>query len=330
MRCRTRSTSRRASPRATPSAAARSACGSRRSWSSTPRRARTCSTRCCSRTRAARPTRPRWRRCSTPTTTSPSARRSGSTGPGGCPRSSGRCARSRPRAGSRARVDRLRAIKTEGKVTRALMEARCERGAEIALMLGFDRETAEGIRTLDEHWDGGGQPRGLRGEEIPLLGRILCLAQTAEIFHAAGGRQAAHDVARHRSGGWFDPALVDAFAGRRRRRRVLGGAARRRPRHLGARRAPHRRRRGPARPDRRRVRRDHRREVAVDLPALRPRVPDRHGRRRRARRGGPAAARPAPRRAPARHRQARGLQPDPRQARRGSRARSTPGSASTR
>ena len=118
-----------------------------------------------------------------------------------------------PEGGMRARVDRLRAIKTEGKVTRALMEARCERGAEIALMLGFDRETAEGIRTLDEHWDGGGQPRGLRGEEIPLLGRILCLAQTAEIFHATGGRQAAHDVARHRSGGWFDPALVDAFAG---------------------------------------------------------------------------------------------------------------------
>jgi len=92
------------------------------------------------------------------------------------------------------------------------MEARCERGAEIALMLGFDRETAEGIRTLDEHWDGGGQPRGMRGEEIPLLGRILCLAQTAEIFHAAAGPQAAHDVARKRSGEWFDPALVDAFA----------------------------------------------------------------------------------------------------------------------
>src|SRR6185503_5234132 len=55
-----------------------------------------------------------------------------------------------PEGGVRGRVDRLRAIKSEGKVTRALMEARCERGAEIALLLGFDPETAEGIRTLDE------------------------------------------------------------------------------------------------------------------------------------------------------------------------------------
>ena len=90
--------------------------------------------------------------------------------------------------GSSARaVDRLLAIKAEGEVTRALMQARCDRGAEIAYLLGFEAETAEAIRALDEHWDGCGQPRGLRGEEIPLLGRILCLAQTAEIFHAAGG-----------------------------------------------------------------------------------------------------------------------------------------------
>jgi putative nucleotidyltransferase with HDIG domain len=111
----------------------------------------------------------------------------------------------------RARLDRLRAIKAEGAVTRALMRARCERGAEIALMLGLDVPTAEAIRTLDEHWDGGGQPQGMRGEEIPLLGRILCLAQTVEIFHRAGGVRAAWAVARRRRRLWFDPALVDAL-----------------------------------------------------------------------------------------------------------------------
>src|ERR671923_2217678 len=92
-----------------------------------------------------------------------------------------------PRGSLRTRLDRLLAIKAEGEVTRAVMQARCDRGAEIALMLGLEVETAEAIRALDEHWDGGGQPRGLAGEEIPLLGRILCLAQTAEIFHAEGG-----------------------------------------------------------------------------------------------------------------------------------------------
>jgi HD-GYP domain-containing protein (c-di-GMP phosphodiesterase class II) len=91
------------------------------------------------------------------------------------------------------------------------MQARCDRGAEISLLLGLERGTAEAIRALDEHWDGGGAPGGLRGEEIPLLGRILCLAQTVEIFHSAGGIDAAWRVARRRRGGWFDPALVDAL-----------------------------------------------------------------------------------------------------------------------
>jgi len=111
----------------------------------------------------------------------------------------------------RERTARLRAIKDEGEVTRSLMEARCERGAEIALHMGLSARTAEAIRTLDEHWDGHGQPRGLRAEAIPLLGRILCLAQTVEIFHAAGGAEAAWRMARRRSGGWFDPQLVAAL-----------------------------------------------------------------------------------------------------------------------
>jgi HD-GYP domain-containing protein (c-di-GMP phosphodiesterase class II) len=114
-----------------------------------------------------------------------------------------------PGGSPRARVERLLAIKSEGEVTKALMEARCDRGAEIALMLGFRTTTAEAIRALDEHWDGHGQPRGLRATEIPLLGRILCLAQTAEIFHAAGGVGAAWAVLDKRAGEWFDPALVD-------------------------------------------------------------------------------------------------------------------------
>ena len=116
-----------------------------------------------------------------------------------------------PGGSLRGRLDRLLAIKAEGEVTRALMQARCDRGAEIALMLGLEADTAEAIRALDEHWDGGGQPRGLRADEIPLLGRILCLAQTVEIFHAAGGICAAWRVARGRRGRWVDPALVDAF-----------------------------------------------------------------------------------------------------------------------
>jgi putative nucleotidyltransferase with HDIG domain len=116
-----------------------------------------------------------------------------------------------PEGSWRARAARLRAIKDEGQVTRSLMLARCDRGAELALLLGLEPETAEAIRALDEHWDGNGQPYGLRGEAIPLLGRIACLAQTAEIFHGEGGPDAACAVATRRSGSWFDPRLVDAL-----------------------------------------------------------------------------------------------------------------------
>ena len=118
-----------------------------------------------------------------------------------------------PGTSIRVRVAHLLAIRDEGEVTRSLMEARCERGAEIALSVGLSEGTAGAIRTLDEHWDGHGQPRGLAGEEIPLLGRILCLAQTVEIFHSAFGIDGAYGVAERRSGGWFDPALVAALDG---------------------------------------------------------------------------------------------------------------------
>jgi putative nucleotidyltransferase with HDIG domain len=116
-----------------------------------------------------------------------------------------------PDGSARDRIRGLRAIKAEGKLTQALMRARCDRGAEIAYLIGLEAQTAEAIRALDEHWDGRGQPRGLPGEEIPLLARILCLAQTVEIFHAHGGVASALAVARRRSGHWFDPALVEAF-----------------------------------------------------------------------------------------------------------------------
>jgi putative nucleotidyltransferase with HDIG domain len=118
-----------------------------------------------------------------------------------------------PGEGLRRRIEVLRGVRDEGEVTRSFMEARCDRGAEIARMLFLSEPTAAAIRSLDEHWDGRGMPDGRRGEEIPLAARIACLAQTVEAFHAEGGVKAARAVARRRRGRWFDPALVDAFLG---------------------------------------------------------------------------------------------------------------------
>jgi putative nucleotidyltransferase with HDIG domain len=99
---------------------------------------------------------------------------------------------------------------------RKISEIRCERGAEIARMLSLPHATAEAILHLDEHWNGRGCPRGLKGEEISLLGRICCLAQTVEVFFTAYGLEAALDVATQRRGDWFDPHLVDALLSFRR------------------------------------------------------------------------------------------------------------------
>ena len=102
-------------------------------------------------------------------------------------------------------------LRLGAKGARQIAEIRCERGADIASTLELPAAVPTAIRDLDEHWNGRGNPRGLKGEEISLLGRICCLAQTVEVFFSAYGLEAAMDVARQRRGKWFDPQLVDAL-----------------------------------------------------------------------------------------------------------------------
>lgn len=116
-----------------------------------------------------------------------------------------------PGASPLARARRVLAFATAGAVGTELVQTRCERGADIARMLELAEPTAEAIRALDEHWDGSGKPAGLRGDDIPLLARIASLAQTVDVFLTAFGRDAALEVARERSGRWFDPTLVRAL-----------------------------------------------------------------------------------------------------------------------
>jgi putative nucleotidyltransferase with HDIG domain len=93
-----------------------------------------------------------------------------------------------------------------------LYEIRCERGAGIARRMGFSEETAEAIRSLDEHWNGKGNPQRLKGEAIPLLSRIANVAQTVEVFHRAEGLDGVARVLRERAGTWFDPDLAQLVA----------------------------------------------------------------------------------------------------------------------
>lgn len=100
-------------------------------------------------------------------------------------------------------------IARQENMTREIIAARCERGADIARRLGFPDETVGAIHSLDEHWNGNGYPGGKRGDEIPLFSRILNIAQTAEVFLARGGSAEALAVLEARRGRWFDPRLVD-------------------------------------------------------------------------------------------------------------------------
>lgn len=108
------------------------------------------------------------------------------------------------------RFKRLLRLAREGEeLATELIQTRCERGAQIARQLGFGTAVADGIFSLDEHWNGRGKPLGLRGADIPLFARIALLAQVIDVFHRVGGRDAAVREIRARSGGWFDPELVD-------------------------------------------------------------------------------------------------------------------------
>lgn len=92
-----------------------------------------------------------------------------------------------------------------------LIETRCNRGASIARQMRFSEDVAQGIASLDEHWDGGGLPQGLKGAAIPLFARIALMAQVADVFAASAGAEAAAAELEARAGSWFDPDLVPVF-----------------------------------------------------------------------------------------------------------------------
>ncbi len=71
--------------------------------------------------------------------------------------------------------------------------------------------------THHEKWDGSGYPRGLRGQDIPLSGRIVAVADVFDAltsvrpYKAAWPLQAAIDELHAGSGRHFDPQLITLF-----------------------------------------------------------------------------------------------------------------------
>ena len=114
-----------------------------------------------------------------------------------------------PGGGPVARARRFAGLLRNGASSaRELNTIRCDRGADIARMVGLDERGVDGIRSINEHWDGGGIPEGIAGEAIPLLARIMGIAQAVEVELTRGGAEHALEVLRSRAGTWFDPSLV--------------------------------------------------------------------------------------------------------------------------
>ncbi len=112
-------------------------------------------------------------------------------------------------------AERFRAIihifQNGGEISNELIATRCQRGADIARKMRFGENVAQGIAALDEHWDGGGKPMQLKGQDISLFSRIALLCQVADVFQMADGPEAARKEIQNRKGTWFDPELVVAF-----------------------------------------------------------------------------------------------------------------------
>ena len=92
-----------------------------------------------------------------------------------------------------------------------------ELGARMILPLGLPAEVGQIVSYHHERWDGSGYPHGLQGEGIPVLARIVCLAQAFDHLTAElPGRtpmtidRASQNMIQH-AGTFFDPMLTELF-----------------------------------------------------------------------------------------------------------------------
>jgi HD-GYP domain-containing protein (c-di-GMP phosphodiesterase class II)/pSer/pThr/pTyr-binding forkhead associated (FHA) protein len=91
------------------------------------------------------------------------------------------------------------------------------RGAKILGEIPFLRDVVAAAELHHEDWNGGGYPHGLKGEEIPLIARIVAVADTYDAittdrpYQKGLAYEQGHEVLRKIAGKRLDPELVEAF-----------------------------------------------------------------------------------------------------------------------
>ena len=107
-----------------------------------------------------------------------------------------------------------------GKLTEeemAIMKEHCYLGYKILSRIPFLAEAAEIVYSHQEHYDGTGYPRGLKGDEIPLGARIFAIADTLDAMRSDRAYRDAQSIEAVRkeielwSGRQFDPEIVKVF-----------------------------------------------------------------------------------------------------------------------
>ena len=92
-----------------------------------------------------------------------------------------------------------------------------EIGAEIIRPIRFFKGIIEGIKYHHERWDGKGYPQGLSGENIPIIARIISVADVFDViisprpYKPGRSKKEAYDEIVKNKGTQFDPKVVDAF-----------------------------------------------------------------------------------------------------------------------
>jgi len=87
-------------------------------------------------------------------------------------------------------------------------------GYEILSQVPMYKELAEIVHAHHEHYDGNGYPRSLKGEKIPLLARIMTIADTFDAMTTSRvykGRKSKDEAIQEMltlSGSWYDPDII--------------------------------------------------------------------------------------------------------------------------
>lgn len=99
----------------------------------------------------------------------------------------------------------------------AVIQEHVQIGARILEPVHFPWPVIPIVLTHHERWDGLGYPRGLKGAEIPIGGRILSLADVYDAltsdrpYRKAMAHEAALEMLAGNAGSQFDPGVVAAF-----------------------------------------------------------------------------------------------------------------------